>query len=205
MQIYFSGRAWHFHTPNLIWGFPASKDLPYLVKESLRRVLEPLGKGFYDESIYMATGMFRLEHTLNDKADSMLYKIPVSKQEFLTTDIEEIKLLAKTPRLDFDKTDWDEIPDKNHGKLNNLCIKEVERKTELANYTKTVQKSNVAVCIHKLIERGASDGNRNNSLLRIATHLRRQNLPEEFTIQGLLNYWNNKNGEGLEEKRSGIL
>ena len=195
-QIYWSGRAWHIHTANYIWGFNPSEDLPYIVKESIRKLLDPLGKSFYDESIYMATGMFRLANSRNLK--SQLFKIPVSKQEFLTMPIEDIKQLATKQRLDFQITDFNEILESQKSKLAKHIIKDIEIKKELTSYSKTLQKSNVAICIHKLIDLGAREGNRNNSLLRIATHLRRQNIPEDFTIAGLLNGWNHKNQQGLE-------
>ena len=200
-QIYWSGSAWHIHTPNFVWGFKESKDLPYIVKESMRGFLESLGKGFYDESIYNSTSMFRLEHSFNTKAHAMLYKIPVSKAEFLSG-FEHIKELARGQRLDFEKNDFNEILNSSENKLNKWVIKETHKPMaeSLANYSKIVQKSNVAMCIHRLIEQGASDGNRNQTVLRIATHLRRNNIPEEFVIAGMLNYWNNKNNEGLDPK-----
>ncbi len=200
-QIYWSGRAWHIHTSNKIWGFKASADLPYFVKETLKKVLGPLGKGFYDETIYSPVALFRLAHTLNVKSDSMMYKMPVSKSEFLAMDIDYIKDLAKEQRLNYDVTDYKEILDSDVNKLSHLILTETETKPSLDNYSKAVQRSNVAMCIHKLIEKGASEGNRNNSLLRIATHLRRNNIPEEFVIAGLVGYWNEKNGEGLEEAK----
>ena len=199
-QIYWSGRAWHIHTSNLIWGFQPSKDLSYIVKETMRNVLQSLGKGFYDESIYMPTGMFRLVHTLNNKSDSMLYKTPVTKNEFLTMSVSQMKELASKQRLDFDIPEFSEyILSSQYNKLSHLIIKEHEVKNELANYSKSVQRSNVAMCIHKLIEKGAEDGNRNNTILRIATHLRRNNIPEDFVIAGMLYHWNNKNNQGLDD------
>ena len=196
-QFYWSGRAWHIHTSNLVWGFKPSVDLPYIVKETLRKILEPLGRGFYDESLYKKTAMIRVANTFNDKEDSRMYKIPVSKDEFLSADLIDIKTLAKHRRTDFDEYDPNEILNSRLNSLSYLIIKPEDVPNE-TKYSKNVERSNVACCIHRMIERGATEGDRNNALLRIASHFRRQNLPEDFVIEGLVNYWNPMNKQGLE-------
>ena len=198
-QIYFSGRGFHIHTSNIIWGFKPSEDLPYIVKETIKKVLSKLEKGFYDESIYMATGMFRLKHTKNIK--SGLFKIPITKNELLYADDYTFLKLASCQRLDFNDSEYyEEILASSENKLANFIIKNEEVPKEDIQYSKQIQKSNVACCIHKLIDRGASEGNRNNALLRIASHSRRNNIPEDFLIAGLIHNWNEKNGCGLDKE-----
>ena len=196
-QIYFSGTGYHIHTSNKLWGFDPSPDLPYQVKETIKKVLKPLGKHFFDESIYMATGMFRLRNTINQK--SGLYKVPLTRDELMMESPDAIKLLASVQRFPDDEFYYsDEILETRLERLKNHIIKKEAIPVQDKAFSKEIQRSNVACCINKILQQGATEGSRNQSILRIATHLRRNNIPEEFAIAGM-KYWNNLNGQGIEE------
>ena len=66
-QPYFSGSGYHLMLSGELFNFKASPDLPYTVKQTLYRIIPET-----DISIYMRTGIYRVQHTINRKTG--LYK-----------------------------------------------------------------------------------------------------------------------------------
>ena len=75
-QCYFSGSGYHIMLAGELFNFKPSSDLPYVVKQTMRKVNSDI-----DLSIYMRTGIYRLQHSLNQKTN--LYKIPLSSNEVM--------------------------------------------------------------------------------------------------------------------------
>ncbi len=94
-QPFFSGTGFHVEIPSMIFEWEPCPDLNMRVK----KVLENAGVfELADISVIDNVRLIRLVNTLNSK--SKKYKIPITYTE-LTSDIEEILELAKTPRIDF--------------------------------------------------------------------------------------------------------
>lgn len=98
LRIYFSGNK-GFHIclhQKLFGGIEPSKDISLYVKKFVTELSDGIQN--VDLKIYEPMRIFRCTNSLNDKSN--LYKIPITFAE-LCTDIESIKKLAETPRIDF--------------------------------------------------------------------------------------------------------
>ena len=93
-QPYFSGSGYHLILSASLFNFQPGTDLPYIVKQTLKKLFSNL-----DSSIYMRTGIYRVQHTTNQKTG--LYKIPLTRDEVMNKDVDEIIELAKDSRIDF--------------------------------------------------------------------------------------------------------
>ena len=93
IKPYFSGTGFHIHIPN-IFDFKPSNDLPLMVRKKLLSLFPRC------DTIYNNYSLIRLPNTWNRK--SKLYKIPLSIDEITNMNIDEIKFLAKKPRLNFE-------------------------------------------------------------------------------------------------------
>ncbi len=90
-QCYFSGSGYHLILSGELFNFQAGNDLPFIVKQTMKKLIPDI-----DSSIYMRTGIYRLQHTPNQKTG--LYKIPLTRNEVMNKNPEDIFKLAKTPR-----------------------------------------------------------------------------------------------------------
>ena len=68
-QSYFSGSGYHLILSGDLFNFKPGNDLPFIVKQTMKKLMPDI-----DSSIYMRTGIYRLQHTPNQKTG--LYKIP---------------------------------------------------------------------------------------------------------------------------------
>ena len=100
IQPFFSGTGYHLVLPNSVFNFSPSDDLPYVVKYTMEYLFQDIG---IDSSVYMRTGIYRVQHTKNQKTG--LYKIPITMREIMSSSPDEILKLAETPRLEFPYTE----------------------------------------------------------------------------------------------------
>ena len=173
--IYYSGTGYHVDISSECFGFTPSPDLPFIVKATMLKLFE----GFtIDPAVYTRTSIIRLPHTLNIKSE--LYKVPLTIEE-LNTDFTNIVNIASGRRLDFGVNDlWG---DKS---LEDRIVKEVPK---VRSMQKINEPSNVVPCIQKIYNDGPTSGSRNHTLLRIASHFRRNGIPSDATKAALL-HWN---------------
>lgn len=173
-QCYFSGTGYHIVLSNECFGFEESPDLPFIVKQSMTDAFEHI-----DPSVYIRTALIRLPHTLNIKSE--LFKVPLTKEELMSGNIEAIIKLASSRRLDFGIADlWGEET------LSHLIKKDVPKVREMKN---VLEPRNIVPCMQTLYKRGPVDGSRNNTILRLAGHFRRNGITSEATKAALL-HWN---------------
>ena len=183
-QVYFSGSGYHIKITNEAFGFKASKDLPYIVKETMINLLNPIK---IDNSIYMRTGIYRIAHTINKKTNC--YKIPLTRSEVKELDADYIIALAKEQRLDYKYSKLTA-----NQELNKYIVTQAPR---IKTFGQVTEPTRIATCIQRLLSKGANEGSRNVTSLRIISHLARNGLPSEYAKQMLL-HWNNNS---LEEQK----
>ena len=176
IQPYFSGTGYHLVLSNESFNFAPSEDLPYIVKQTMAKLLPGI-----DEMVYIRTAIYRVAHTINKKTG--LYKVPLTIRELMHKKPEEIMELAKTPRLDFP---YQELM--GDGELEEYIITDTPK---LRVFSKTVENIKVVPCIQRMLNIGPQQGNRNNTSMRLASHFRRNGIPSEFAKAALL-HWNNK-------------
>ena len=61
-QSYFSGSGYHLILSGDLFNFQPGNDLPFIVKQTMKKLMPDI-----DSSIYMRTGIYRLQHTPNQK------------------------------------------------------------------------------------------------------------------------------------------
>ena len=187
---WFSGTGFHVSIPE-IFGFKISKSMPQTVKKTLTNIFPDC------DNIYDGQRLIRAGYTWNKK--SGLYKTPLSVEEIMTLTMEEIKKLAKKPRLDFKR-----LPLKHEPFLQEHII-EANKRTK-ATYVITDGSdesstggsyTSMVTCIQKMWHEGPIPTDRRTELqaprhekiLRIANGWRRQGVPRDAIKSALLS-WN---------------
>ena len=177
-QAYFSGNGYHVDISSECFGFEPSSDLPFTVKQTMMGIFDELVP--IDPAVYTRTALIRLPHTLNIK--SQLFKVPLTYNEVMTSSVAGIHKIASDRRLSTGQSElWGD------GSLGELVDKDVPQIREM---TRVSEPRNIVPCIQTLYKRGPNEGTRNNTVLRIASHMRRHGIPSEAAKSSLL-HWNN--------------
>jgi hypothetical protein len=176
-QAYFSGNGYHVDISSDCFGFKPSSDLPFVVKQTMVSIFEDIV--LIDPAVYIRTALIRLPHTLNIK--SQLFKIPLTHTEVMQSTVASIHKLASSRRLSSGITElWGE------GSLEHLINKDVP---QIRSMTRVSEPRNIVPCIQTIYKRGPVEGTRNNTVLRIASHMLRHGIPSDATKAALL-HWN---------------
>ena len=182
IQPFFSGSGYHLLLSQDLFEFGKSKDLPYIVKNTMKGILN----GVCDPAVYMRSSIYRVAHTINHKTG--LYKIPLKVSELMQLTYKDIHELAKNPRNDFEYG-----PLEANGELKSYIEKNIPSTREL---TQVREPKHIVPCVQTLYNNGPQQGTRHNTLLRIASHFRRNGIPSKASKAALLE-WNNNS---LEEE-----
>lgn len=153
-----------------VFGFKTGKELPVLMKQTMSKVF-PEGDNIYDKS-----RLFREKNTINEK--SGLYKIPLTLKELFFDSIEDIKLKAKAPRLDFEEHDLSG----GVGKLSSMVVITPEV-TKLAQKPAVTDVTNFVTCTQLMYREGPQPGSRHQIILRMASSRRRGGMPYDSVVR----------------------
>ena len=175
-QPFFSGSGYHLMLSGNLFNFKESPDLPYIVKQTMRSLFPEV-----DLSIYMRTGIYRIQHTINQKTN--LYKIPLTKDEVMNLNPKEIFELAKTQRLDFK---YHEL--KGNAELESKVMHEVP---DIKVFNKVSEPTTLIPCVQSMLNKGPNEGNRHVTAMRIISHFKRHGIPSHYCKVSML-HWNNK-------------
>jgi hypothetical protein len=175
-QAYFSGSGYHLILSGKLFNFNPGNDLPFIVKQTMKKLMPEI-----DSSIYMRTGIYRLQHTPNQKTG--LFKIPLTVEEVMNKDPEEIMELAKTPRLDFKYHNLEA-----NGELENKVITEVP---DITVFNKISEPNKIIPCVQSMLNQGAREGSRHITAMRIVSHFKRHGIPSHYAKVCML-HWNNQ-------------
>lgn len=175
-QSYFSGSGYHLILAGSLFNFKPGNDLPYIVKQTLKKLVPNI-----DSSIYMRTGIYRVQHTLNKKTN--LFKIPLTRDEVMNLDAKEIISMAKESRLDFKYNVL-----QADGELEHTIVTEVP---DIKIINKTSEPNKIVPCVQSMLNKGASEGSRHITAMRIISHFKRHGIPSHYAKVCML-HWNNK-------------
>ena len=174
IQCYFSGSGYHITIPGTCFNFISSDNIHYIVKNTMQKIFPEV-----DSSIYMRTGIYRVAHTINKKTN--LYKIPITMKELFDLDV-DMKELALKNRLGYPY----EVKVGN-GELEEYVVKEAPK---IQQARKVAEPLDVVPCVQRMLQAGPQEGNRNQTLMRIASHCSRHGIPSEFA-KAMALHWNN--------------
>jgi len=173
-HIYFSGTGYHLIISGELFNFPeGNKDLPFIVKETMNNLLSEI-----DLAVYNRTSIYRCSNTINQK--SSLYKIQLTYDEINHLKYEDIHLLAKEQRF------LDCNPVWGDGELEKHVITNIPKIRVMQS---SVEPRNIVPCVQKMYQLGPEEGNRNNTMMRIASHFFRHGIPSSAAKAALLE-WN---------------
>tara|TARA_Y100001963_G_scaffold156883_1_gene251591 strand:- start:1876 stop:3633 length:1758 start_codon:yes stop_codon:yes gene_type:complete len=175
-QSYFSGSGYHLILSGALFNFKEGNDLPYIVKQTLKKLVPNL-----DSSIYMRTGIYRVQHTLNKKTN--LYKIPLTRDEVMNLEVPQILEMAKGNRLDFK---YHQLT--GNGELEDSIITDIP---DIQIFNKISEPNKVVPCVQSMLKKGATEGNRHVTAMRIISHFKRHGIPSHYAKVMML-HWNNK-------------
>ena len=175
IQCYFSGSGYHISIPNSCFNFASSDNVHYIVKNTIAKIFPEV-----DSSIFMRTGIYRVAHTINLKTN--LYKIPIDVKELFDLDLDLLEL-AKKNRLGYPYQE--RLGD---GELEEYVVKEAPR---MQQAQKSVSEpKDVVPCVQRMLNIGPQEGNRNQTLMRIASHCSRHGIPSQYA-KAMALHWNN--------------
>ena len=175
-QPYFSGSGYHLMLSGDLFNFKASPDLPFIVKQTMNKIMPDV-----DLSIYMRTGIYRVQHTPNQKTN--LYKIPLTRNEVFALNPSDIFELAKNQRFDFKYHELEA-----NGELEDRVVTEVP---DIRVFNKISEPTTLIPCVQSMLNKGPQQGNRHVTAMRIASHFKRHGIPSHYAKLSML-YWNNK-------------
>ncbi len=188
-QIYYSGRGFHIMISNQVFDFKPSKDLPVVVKMTMKNL--ELAE---DETVYSRAAIIRCSNSYNEKGER--YKIPISHEEATSLSYEKINALALEARFCFPCE-----PLSGRRELSDRVshIEQLEPEKNANFNTDEDAHLRNYVCIQKMLTRGPKEGSRNNMVLRIASHFKWSGIPEAYALE-MAKKWNSLTDEGLDVK-----
>ena len=173
VQCFFSGSGYHICIPNGAFEFVPSNNIQYQVKDTILKLFPKV-----DISIFMRTGIYRVAHTINKKTD--LYKVPITIEELTNEEI-NIHDLAKEPRFDYPYSER-----VTNGELSNTVVTSSVKVNEMRKVT---EPTDIVPCVQKMLNIGPQEGNRNQTLMRIASHCARHGIPSQYA-KAMILHWN---------------
>ena len=177
-QIYFSGTGYHINISGECFNIEPSSDLPFILKQTMKELIDYK----IDLSVYTKSAIIRSPYSFNNK--SSLYKVPLTATELNTMSVQDIHLKANFDMNKNQKFLREIIGD---GSLERYVKTEVP---EVRSMQSVQEPRNVVPCVQTMYRKGPSQGNRNNTVLRMASHFRRHGIPSDATKASLL-HWNN--------------
>jgi KaiC/GvpD/RAD55 family RecA-like ATPase len=197
LKYFFSGsKGFHILFPSSLIALTPTENLHTQIKTFIERLVKNLGVSV-DFKIYDKTRIFRIPNTQNIK--SGMYKIPITFDALLASDIATIKAMAVIPHILPFETSWKQtINTKLLSLLNESTSASISQKVVQTDSMQTEPKKYTKLCIHKILA-GVGQGNRDSTALRLAVHFRKQGMTKDVTYQTLL-AWNKKNTPPLDDK-----
>ena len=200
INLYFSGnKGFHIIVSNVIFGITPCNNLNEKYKALVNEIKNNTLNKTIDTRIYDKKRLIRLPHSINSKTG--LYKVPISEDmlrnfsykdiiEYAKTDknieIVEPKFISKAS-IEFTKL-ISHIENDNKNKIRN---KKNNAPVVNPNYE-------IPICIKYIYNKGCHRGNRNNTLVVLASSLFQKGMSLDECIE-LLTDWNYRNEEPLSE------
>ncbi len=177
-QIYFSGTGYHINISGECFNIEPSSDLPFILKQTMKDLIDYK----IDLSVYTKSAIIRSPYSYNTK--SGLYKVPLSVTELNTMNVQQIHAKAN---FEVGKHQKSLKTISGDGSLESYVNKNVP---EIRSMQAVQEPRNVVPCVQTMYKNGPTQGNRNNTVLRMASHFRRHGIPSDATKASLL-HWNN--------------
>ena len=196
-RVYYSGTGYHIYITAKAFKFKPSPMLAKIVKETISKIFGDL----IDCHIYHKQGLIRSCYSLNKKSGR--YKVPLQIDDFKMDPYQEIMRKAEkkieeeenvlVSNIDLSAFVDSSIPNKQ---INDFSQSIKDRNDEF------VPLDRIATCIHTLMCRGPVDGSRHETILRIASHFKKNGIPCNLTVAAMQAWFKQGNHTALDPSRS---
>lgn len=187
IKIYFSGnKGFHLIVPNIVFGINASKDLNSKYKMIAKSVDDHTINHSVDTRIYDKKRLIRMPHTINGKTG--LYKVPITEDNLRNFTYEEMIAYAKNDKnIDYPKPRIIPKAKEKFLKITTIETKSKKKKKVNSNFINPNYK--IPPCIKNMFNNGAEEGERNNTLIILASSILQKGTVIEECIE-LMKEWN---------------
>lgn len=195
IKIYFSGnKGFHLIVSHVIFGIEPCKDLNDKYKRIAKLVNENTINHTVDIRIYDKKRLIRMPHTINGKTG--LYKVPITEKTLKEFTYKEMMEFAKEDTfLEYEQPVY--IKKAKEAFEKHTQIKKNIRNNSNIKYMNTDYE--LPDCIKNIFQVGAAKGQRNNTLVILASSLLQKGTELEECLE-LMQQWNiDKNEEPLSE------
>ncbi len=180
-QPWFSGTGFHIYIAD-VFKLGDREDLPMILKMTLKKMF----KNYDIDIIYDRARLIRAEYSYNAKNNT--YKIPVTSEEIYNFNYEHF--IAKAKEL----PDNREIPNlysldaywKDDGHIQ--YVENIDTKPTQIITTGNETYTSHVTCVQKMYYNGAQEGQRHQTVLRMASALKRSGIPLETTRAHIANW-----------------
>ena len=177
-QLWFSGTGFHIYIAD-VFKLGARKDLPIILKMTLKEMF----KNYDIDIIYDRARLIRAEYSYNSK--NQTYKIPIMKEElwnfqypYFINKAKEFPEKREYPGIYSFTADW---------KDNIVYTDNKDKPTQIITTGKQTYTSHVT-CVQKMYYNGAEEGQRHQTVLRMASALKRSGIPMDTTRAHITNW-----------------
>ena len=173
IQPWYSGTGFHIHIPN-VFGFLPSTTLPSVVRATLTKYFSEA------DNIYDGARLIRAPHSFNKKGNS--FKTPFTVDEISKMSIKEIKKIAKKGRKDF------EYPNIKAEAILGHYIQKPSVQVTANNEERSTLKNDPTAkvtCMQHALNQGPIPGQRNETMMRISSWMKRNGMPKDLVEIGL--------------------
>jgi len=182
--VWYSGTGFHIEIPNL-FGFTASTTLPSTVKETLKSVFPVC------DNIYDGARLIRAPFSYNSKKGN--FKIPFSVDEFNKTEIDNIKERSskgfrvedKLP-INALKSKWENVEPYLKSYIEHPVIDISIKNTVRSQFRNNP--NSVVTCMQNVIGKAPVVGERNETMMRVGSWMRRNGMPLDI-VKYTLRTW----------------
>tara|TARA_R100001463_G_scaffold6185_4_gene20350 strand:+ start:3626 stop:5482 length:1857 start_codon:yes stop_codon:yes gene_type:complete len=188
--IWYSGTGFHIEMPD-IFGFTPSTTLPSTVKETLSSLFPDC------DVIYDGARLIRANYSYNQKKGN--FKIPLSVKLLNETNMEQVKSFSRDcMSIYFDDNIYEQWSDVEPYLGEYIKYPSFDSKQSSTVRTEfKIDPNSVVTCMQSVLGSAPPAGERNETMMRIASWMRRNGMPEKI-VEHTLSEWS---GLPAEAKR----
>jgi len=189
IQIYFSGKkGLHVIIPKESFGFEPNTKLNVIFKELAVKIKAYTINKTIDTQIYDNKRIFRYPGSIHESTG--LHKISLTFEELKKLSISEIEILAKESRV----FNYREPKQSTHAKqefyrLQEEVMAKINKPIAAGGIDKIGVLRSTPPCIQNLIDNGATEGSRNNTLAVLVSFYKRKGMSYDEVVKEL-EVWN---------------
>lgn len=191
IRLYFSGsKGFHIIIPYNVFGIQPCNNLNDKYKAVALEIQKHTLNKCVDTRIYDKKRLIRLPHTINSKTG--LYKVPLTEEILRASTYSSMKLYASTDK-NITVTEA-KLVDDSRLAFNELTKPSHTIKKKASNNSFINPNHEIPLCIKYIYANGAQEGERNNTLIILASAILQKGMELEECID-VMNEWNEQKNE----------